>query len=340
MEGNHSNPAGSRRGAVPDRRLRLSVALCTCNGERYLEEQLRSILEQSRPPDEVVICDDRSNDGSMRKVRDFAQAARFPVRVVENPSRLGSTKNFEQAIRLCEGDIIVLSDQDDLWYPTRLSMVESAFLSRPSLGLVCADADLIDEDSRPLSVRYWKSCGFGEGQKKQAQRGKMLEVLLRHNIVCGAMTAFRAELRALLLPIPEIVVHDLWISLIVSIVSEIGLLPECAIQYRKHREQQIGVLYFSLRESVAKAKLIGPAEFRSVASQFAMARERVVEHYGPSKFERELRLVEAKVRHMNLRAAMPASHWRRLPAILRQAANRDYFRYSEGWKSIAKDLLL
>jgi glycosyltransferase involved in cell wall biosynthesis len=105
-------------------RTRISVALCTYNGERFLHQQLDSIAMQTRLPDELVVCDDRSTDRTLAIVREFAASAPYPVRVFENQANLGFAANFEGAIRRCDGDLIALSDQDDVWYPTRLERSE------------------------------------------------------------------------------------------------------------------------------------------------------------------------------------------------------------------------
>ena len=151
--------------------------------------------------------------------------------------------------------------------------------------------------------------------------------------------AFRSEFRSVVLPIPDTATHDLWISLILSIVSEIGILPSPLIKYRKHSAQQVGVLRYGFRESVAKSKQIGATEFLSHASQYAMARDRIRQYRSGRDFHRQIDLVNGKIRHMSVRAAMPTARWRRLPMILRQTFNGDYFRFSEGCKSIAKDLV-
>src|ERR1700681_1060394 len=87
-----------------DRRISLSVAMCTYNGESYLPEQLRSIAAQTRLADALVICDDHSTDRTAAMVTEFAEYVSFPVRLHVNPQTLGSTKNFEKAIRFCSGD--------------------------------------------------------------------------------------------------------------------------------------------------------------------------------------------------------------------------------------------
>ena len=124
---------------------KISVALCTYNGQQFLRQQLQSIQQQSRLPDELIVCDDGSSDQTVRIARDFAASASFPVRISENDHNLGFVANFEQAILLCGGDLITLCDQDDIWYPNRLERTEQEFTAHPEVGLVFSDGDLIDE---------------------------------------------------------------------------------------------------------------------------------------------------------------------------------------------------
>ncbi|GAG35502.1 unnamed protein product, partial [marine sediment metagenome] len=119
--------------------MKLSVAMCTCNGAAFLPEQLASIAAQTRRPDELVVCDDHSTDKTVSIVESFAAKAGFDVRLVVNAQPLGATKNFEKAIGLCGGDIIALSDQDDVWLPGKLSRIEAALAGSPAAAMVFAD---------------------------------------------------------------------------------------------------------------------------------------------------------------------------------------------------------
>ena len=94
--------------------MKTSIALCTYNGEKFLREQLDSIALQTLLPDELVACDDRSCDSTMEILQEFRERVSFPVHIHQNEENLGSTKNFEKAIKLCSGDIIALCDQADV----------------------------------------------------------------------------------------------------------------------------------------------------------------------------------------------------------------------------------
>jgi glycosyltransferase involved in cell wall biosynthesis len=115
---------------------RLSVALCTYNGTQYLQEQLDSIAAQTKLPDELVICDDRSSDNTVEIIKLFSSKVSFPVHLHINEINLRTIKNFEKAISLCTGDIIVLSDQDDVWKPCKTERILRCF-QKKSRKWVC-----------------------------------------------------------------------------------------------------------------------------------------------------------------------------------------------------------
>jgi rhamnosyltransferase len=106
---------------------RISVAMATFNGEKYIGEQLDSIARQQMLPTELVITDDGSTDGTLEVVEAFACRAPFPVRVFRNESRLGYAENFLKAASLCEGDLIAFCDQDDIWLEQKLRICSEHF---------------------------------------------------------------------------------------------------------------------------------------------------------------------------------------------------------------------
>src|SRR5262249_2436564 len=134
--------------------------MTTYNGEKYLAEQLASFAAQSRKPDELVITDDGSSDDTLTIAREFAGKAPFAVHVHNNPQRLGIAGNFGHAIELATGDVIFLSDQDDAWKPEKLAAVAAIFERRPEVGLVCHDAEVMDEAMRPKGFTSWRAWGF------------------------------------------------------------------------------------------------------------------------------------------------------------------------------------
>src|SRR3954454_9678676 len=97
--------------------MKVSVALASYNGARFIDEQLASLAAQTRPPDELVVCDDGSTDDTLDHVERFAATAPFEVRIVRNAENLGFSGNFQRVLALVRGDIVFICDQDDIWYP-------------------------------------------------------------------------------------------------------------------------------------------------------------------------------------------------------------------------------
>src|SRR5215468_7332763 len=122
--------------------MKISVAICTYNGARFVREQLASIAAQTRPPDELIVCDDGSKDATVEIINSFARASGFPVQLKINEARLGSTRNFDQALGLCNGEGIAFSDQDDVWLPQKLEMLEKHLMRGAALAFT--DGEVVD----------------------------------------------------------------------------------------------------------------------------------------------------------------------------------------------------
>ncbi len=220
--------------------MKISAAMCTYNGERFLEAQLRSIARQTSPPMELVVCDDGSTDTTVEIVERFARSAPFPVRLVRNSANLRSTGNFEKAIGLCKGEAIALCDQDDLWMPNKLAAA-AAILDRESeVAGVFSDALLIDDAGALLPGTLWGSVRFTAPERQAFSRDQSL-FLIQRPAVTGAAFVFRSRFRDAILPIPPEWVHDAWIAAILASVAKLRAIAEPLISYRLHASQQLGV---------------------------------------------------------------------------------------------------
>lgn len=320
--------------------LTISVAMCTFNGERFLNAQLESIAAQGRPPDELVICDDGSTDASQEIIRQFAQRSTFPVRFRVNERNLGSTKNFEQAISLCQGTIVALADQDDVWYPHKLARMEKAF-QEPGIVAAFSDADLIDDDSRPLGSRLWPTFAFNLEKQQQFIDGRALKVLIRHPVVTGATMALRRQWFDLMVPIPAEHIHDSWISFLLAACGWFEVISEPLMQYRQHEGQQLGPGPLSLREQTARARRTGADSYLEQIERFHQLDERLEGSKDNFPYgARAQELIKKKVFHLTYRAQLPVAIVARLPKLIRELLNLGYWHYSAGWKSVAKDLMM
>jgi glycosyltransferase involved in cell wall biosynthesis len=326
--------------------MKISVAMCTYNGASYLREQLDSIAEQTRPPDELVICDDGSSDTTHEIVNAFAATAPFPVRLHINEKNLGSTKNFERVIRLSEGDIIALADQDDVWFPEKLRRIEDCFQSEPNTGLVFTDAEVVDENLRPLGYNLWESVGFDKVQRGLVRNGRVLDVLLPGWTVTGATMAFRAKFKELVLDIPTdlLLIHDGWIALLIASVSRVSFIEEPLIKYRQHAHQQIGakerkeeeraIGLDSTRKALRRTNL-----YNEIIAIGTRAQHRLMERGDVYENQAAGARLEQRLQHLRARANLPTGTLSRARCVLRELLSRRYHLYSNGVYSAVKDFL-
>jgi glycosyltransferase involved in cell wall biosynthesis len=330
------------------RHAKFSVAMCTYNGARFVAEQLDSIAAQTRPPDELVVCDDRSTDATVERIREFARNAPFPVRLFENETNVGSTKNFGRAIELCDGDFIAVADQDDVWLPEKLERLEQT-LANGSTGLAFTDGDVVDESLRPLGQRVWQTLRFGEEEQRLFCEGRGFEVLLGHNVVTGAAMALKAEFKKLILPFPNDlthdgipVLHDWWTALLIAAVGEVSFVPQSLFKYRQHSSQQMGVIG-ERNEDTAPSFRAAVRRKNTFSAEIHYVRailERLSAVGGLSVRANVLSDLEARLTHLEMRAAMPERRSRRLAPVLRELLARRYHLYSNGLASAAKDFWL
>jgi glycosyltransferase involved in cell wall biosynthesis len=318
--------------------MKISVALCTYNGARFLEAQLQSVAAQDRRPDELVICDDGSTDETEAIVGRFAAVCPFEVRWRKNRQNLGATGNFAQAVALCRGDLIALSDQDDVWLPDKLDRLERAFVANPDVGFVFSDALLIDEEDRLLPHGLWEAIAFERGLWPEVNGRRAVEVLVRRNVVTGAGMAFRAAHRDMLLPIPRSWVHDGWFALLIAAVAPCLAIAEPLLKYRQHTGQQIGAKKENLYRQFLRGLRQRRMDFEATAGNYEAACQRLSKFRSRLRDARVLQLLEEKAEHFRAKARMRDPEAWRLPIIVEELCHRHYARYSRGWKSLAQDL--
>ncbi|MFZ4433449.1 MAG: glycosyltransferase [Microthrixaceae bacterium] len=240
--------AGDSRSTLTNRpTMNLSVALCTWNGARWIRPFLESLAAQQLLPDELVVQDDASDDDTAEVVRSMAPSLPFEVRLEVNPERVGSTANFALALERCRGRFVALADQDDIWYPEKLSRLVHEFDQDPILTLVFSDADLIGEDGRPLERTLWSTRMVHGTLRRRpivpeefAAREALTTggtVMLRRRVIDAALP-FPPELDHPVAPMR----HDRWLTLIAAAVGTVEAVPERLVGFRVHDSQETGVL--------------------------------------------------------------------------------------------------
>lgn len=263
--------------------MKTSVAMCTYNGEKFIEIQIQSILNQSLPIDEIVICDDKSNDKTIEIIMQFQQEYPNKISLHKNAINLGSNKNFEKAISLCTGDYIFLSDQDDIWKKNKAKKIIQYFIKNEFAEAVFSNAELINYNNKPFSNNLWNSIGFIENKLK-----KPIDlyhyIKFKSNVVTGATLCFKKEIKDFILPIPDIkkYYHDEWIAINIASRKKLGYITDELVSYRIHKRQQIG----------AKGKL---KELR-LKNHLAMGNH-ILGHSTPKKYQDHARLARIYYRN-------------------------------------------
>ncbi|WP_302660099.1 glycosyltransferase family 2 protein [uncultured Clostridium sp.] len=219
----------------------ISVALATYNGEKYIKEQLISILNQTIKVDEIIICDDCSNDKTISIVKQILKmnSLNIDIKIVENKSNMGYIANFNQAIELTKGEYIFLADQDDIW---EIDKVEKSikFLTDNNYDAMCSKFKLIDKYGNEIK----DNANFSINNYLRNNKGNNtipLSRLVFGNISPGCTYCFNRRVKDIYLRVNDReVIHDYQIMLIAASVGKVGLIDEPLIKYRLHDNNSIG----------------------------------------------------------------------------------------------------
>lgn len=206
---------------------KISVALAAYKGEKFIAEQLDSILFQLKENDEIIVSDDLPGGETEQIVRNFAQKdAR--VKYVKGPQK-GLIKNFENAIKICTGDYIFLCDQDDVWLPDKVDAVTEKL--DEGYSLVLHNAMVTDSELKITDTSFFNSHGTKTG---------FLTNIVKNSYM-GCCMAFSRELKEKIIPFADgIPMHDQWIGLIAEKTGKVCLVEKPLILYRRHGNNMTG----------------------------------------------------------------------------------------------------
>jgi glycosyltransferase involved in cell wall biosynthesis len=201
----------------------ISVCMATYNGEKYIKDQLLSILKQIGPNDEIIISDDLSKDKTIEIIESLSDSR---IKIFFNKKR-GYTHNFQNAIQQASGDCIFLSDQDDIWVDNKFKIMSELLLK---YDFVVSDAKIVDNKLESLGSTYFQLRGGGEnGFMNNLKKLKYI----------GCCMAFRKIILKKILPFPnntELCPHDFWIALISEFYYKTHVIKEPLLLYRRHGE--------------------------------------------------------------------------------------------------------
>jgi glycosyltransferase involved in cell wall biosynthesis len=209
----------------------ISVAIATYNGGNYLVEQLDSILSQTLLPAEIIVCDDQSTDNTSAILENYQRKGLLKYYI--NEKRLGFIGNFKKAVSLCNPDnFIALSDQDDIWLPSKLSLAAQYIKDvdeTDTPAMVYSDLILVDQDKNLINPSFRSELGQG---------GYIycLETLFFGCFVNGCTVLMNPAMRSYFstIPVNGTLNHDTWISMIAYTFGKAAILPEPQVYYRSH----------------------------------------------------------------------------------------------------------
>ncbi len=198
----------------------ISVCIATYNGEKYIKEQLLSILRQIAPDDEVIISDDGSTDNTLQTIRKLGDSR---IRIIDGPRRHSPTYNFEYALKEVKGEYIFLADQDDIWKEDK---VKICLKWLQSFDCVISDAEVTDENLKTISSSLYRMMHI--------RKGKVYN-LIGKNGYTGCCMAFNQKVKDAALPFPkDIAMHDIWIGNVAAYKYKVKFIDDQLIYFRRH----------------------------------------------------------------------------------------------------------
>lgn len=228
-------------------RMKVSVAMATYNGMKYIEKQLDSIRTQYIMPDEVIISDDASTDGTADFIKEYIEKhALFGWQLLINEENLGFKKNFLNALSKTQGDYIFLCDQDDIWHKNKIEKCLSIMKKNEEILSLCSSFDYIDGSDNPLYLESAKNTSNHSLIAKKINTGELLKIpfktVLHSNISPGCTTAIRKSLKEKFIAHSiSLIAHDWELNLLSAKENGLYFFNEPLILYRIHSSNTLGL---------------------------------------------------------------------------------------------------
>jgi len=218
--------------------LKISVVLALYNGERFIVDQINSILSQTLPVDEIIVIDDASSDNSKRFIDNLIERNKI-IKVFRNQYNKGVVKSIEIGLNYATGDYIFLSDQDDIWVENKVKIFCDYFLLYPSMRLFYSNGVIVDTNLNSiltLNQHYYKNYS-------ELTSNRIMHSLMMANFIPGATMAVKREFANILVPFPEskYVLHDGWLAIVSHIMNYSVYIPQELIYYRRHNQNYTAI---------------------------------------------------------------------------------------------------
>lgn len=329
-------------------RTTVSVALGTHNGERFIGEQIASILSQTRPVDEIVLSDDASSDRTVEIVEAAVAAHReahgeAPTLVVlRNDPPLRVTKNFEQALERASSELVALCDQDDVWHPTRIERLAAEFDDSEVL-YVFSNARQVDAEGHPLGHDLFEAVAMSARERGLIEQGQVFEQFMRRNLATGATVMLRRSLVDVATPFPQSWLHDEWLAVVAAAFDGVRMHDEALTDYRQHGNNQVGMTKIGIGRKFAMFAQPRTERNRRLHLRAQALDARIDALLSPATGEQaapEYReMAHEKYRFEQARQAYPKARVLRVGPILSQLRTGRYVRYGTGLKDAVRNLV-
>jgi glycosyltransferase involved in cell wall biosynthesis len=225
--------------------MKTSVALCTYNGENYLSEQLDSILNQTVQVDEIVVCDDGSTDKTLEILLEYQEKYPGVFKIFQNEVNLGFIKNFEKSIKICANEIVIISDQDDVWEKDKVEETLRFFEKNPQFDGVFHDLKLIDDDKIHPSYLNWKDIRHEDITEEIKNNELFVALVKKGSFILGCALAIKKEALKKYEMENFPIAHDYYIVQKLSSKNKLGFIAKSLSSYRLHPNQVYGLRYKS-----------------------------------------------------------------------------------------------
>ena len=211
------------------KKLTTSVAICTYNGEKYIAEQLDSIINQTIKPNQIVISDDNSSDNTITIIEEKLSGSGVDYLININRPGLGITLNFDKSFTLCTGDIIFPCDQDNVWEPVFIESFLQYFENRPEVSLAYCNGYVTDSCLERIKKTY-DDKQMVIDDKKQFFRISLNKTFNPHGHTIAVRRGFAIKC------LPSGFYYDCWLTMCAAAEESVGTLNKCLINFRRHNE--------------------------------------------------------------------------------------------------------